>query len=253
MLLVASSCFRTPTATQALSQHQQQPPHNPRQQHAPRVTSRSGSKTKTKNEGRLLLERPRDQGRSRTVHIPGEQRRNFLNIATRMTLAAAWAVALPASSSRRANAVMQNIPDNVFQVGKDLSRVEAQHRFQQGQTSLTNLLEQYEMICDQGGGDNIRRYLGTVGMTSGLYGITKVLKVLQETATDIVDYTETMEEFNAALTGADGSAYMAIFAGSSTSTVPATQYYQDAKRDIQRAHQLMQELAKQLELNEASK
>ena len=146
---------------------------------------------------------------------------------------------------------MQNPPDNVFQVGKDLSLAEAEQRFQQGQTSLDYLLEQYEMICDQGGGDNIRRYLGTVGMTSGLYGITKVLKVLQDTPAaqeNLVDYTETMEAFNAAVTGADGSAYMAIFAGSSTSTIPTTQYYQDAKLDIQRANHAMQELAKQLEL-----
>ena len=151
---------------------------------------------------------------------------------------------------------MQNIPDNVFQVGKDLSRTEAEHRFQQGQTSLDYLLAQYEMICDQGGGDNIRRYLGTVGMTSGLYGITKVLKVLQDTPAaqeNLVDYTETMEAFNAAITGADGSAYMAIFANSSTSTIPTSQYYQEAKQDIQRAHQLMHELAIQLEWKEVSK
>ena len=203
LLLVASSCFRTPTTTHVYSwfgpstlttrknsrpisqQQQQEPPpqHNPRQQHAPRVTSRSDASTTKKNEGRLIIERPQSPGRSRTVTVPGEQRRNFLNMATCTTLAAAtWAVVLPSSSSsKRAQAVMQNPPDNVFQVGKDLSLAEAEQRFQQGQTSLDYLLEQYEMICDQGGGDNIRRYLGTVGMTSGLYGITKVLKVLQDT------------------------------------------------------------------------
>ena len=60
----------------------------------------------------------------------------------------------------------------VFEVGKDLSLDEA--RFREGQDSLAN----YEAISNGsngGGGDNIRRYLGTVGTTSALYGISRVI------------------------------------------------------------------------------
>ena len=46
----------------------------------------------------------------------------------------------------------------------------------------------------RGGGDNIRRYLGTVGTTSPLYGIKTVFKYLQEDAGDIVEFTENMNE-----------------------------------------------------------
>ena len=48
------------------------------------------------------------------------------------------------------------------------------------------LLHNYDSICD-GGGDNVRRYLGTVGTSSGLFGIQKAMKALSERADDIVE------------------------------------------------------------------
>ena len=145
-----------------------------------------------------------------------------------------------------ANAAMKS-DQTVFTAGKDLTIEEAKARFQEGQASLDYLLAHYDEICE-GGGDNVRRYLGTVGTSSGLYGIAKVMKILQDAADDIVEYTETMNEINAALIGADGSAYMAIFTEASTSGVPPAKYYGDAKIEIERAIRSMQEIAKQLDI-----
>ena len=108
-------------------------------------------------------------------------------------------------------------------------------------------MNHYDEICE-GGGDNVRRYLGTVGTSSGLYGIQKVMKILQNDADDIVEYTETMNEVNAAIQGADGSSYMAIFTVTSTSGVPPEKYFGDAKIEIKRAIRAMEEIATQLNI-----
>lgn len=88
--------------------------------------------------------------------------------------------------------------DDVFTAGKPLGLVEAKKRFIVARESLDYLVDHYDEIS-KGGGDNVRRFLGTVGTSSGLYGITKVLKELQEEAKDIVEYTENMTEFDYSL------------------------------------------------------
>ena len=71
-------------------------------------------------------------------------------------------------------------------------------RFQEARKTLQIILVDYTSIS-KGGGDNIRSYLGTVCVATSMYGITKVLKELQEQADDIAEYTENMNEFNAYL------------------------------------------------------
>lgn len=149
-------------------------------------------------------------------------------------------------TTKRANAVMENT-QQVFEAGKSLTPDQARARFKEGQKSLDELIANYNEICD-GGGDNVRRYLGTVGTTSGLYGVSKVMKILQEEADDIVEYTETMNEVNAALQGADGAAYMAIFVTTSSSSTPPQKYFDDAKIEVKRAQQSMKDLAAQLNI-----
>jgi quinol monooxygenase YgiN len=155
-------------------------------------------------------------------------------------------VAVITSSVWPAQAAMQN-SQNTFQAGKDLTLDQALNRFQEAQGSLHYLLDNYDEIC-QGGGDNVRRYLGTVGVSSGLYGISKVLKILKDQADvdDIVAFSELSDELMAAINQADGSAYMAIFTTTSTSGVPSEKYYNDAKTEIKNATRAMQALQKQL-------
>ncbi|CAB9497742.1 expressed unknown protein [Seminavis robusta] len=140
-----------------------------------------------------------------------------------------------------AHAVMAN-SQNVFKVGQSLSMAEAEARFKEGQKSAKYLLDHYDEIC-QGGGDNVRRYLGTVGTTSGLFGISKVMTVLADKADDFVEYTELSNEILKSIQQADGSSYMAIFVTTSTSQTPPSKYFGDAKIEIKRCIKGLDELA----------
>lgn len=135
-----------------------------------------------------------------------------------------------------------------FQAGQAMGTEEALARFKEAQTSLKYLLNNYDSIVANGGGDNVRRYLGTVGVSSGLYGIPKVLKELQESADDIVEYTEAMNEFDASLRQADTACYSANFVEFSAAKTKPEKFFQDAKIDAQRMQDAMNEMAAQLKL-----
>jgi hypothetical protein len=146
--------------------------------------------------------------------------------------------------------VMDPNVQKVFEVGKDLTTEQAVLRFQEGEQSLRYLVDHYDEICE-GGGDNVRRYLGTVGVGSGLYGIGKVLKVLQRSGDlvdDVVEFSDLSEELIAAINQADGSAYMAIFTTFSSSSTPPKKYFDDSKVEAKAALRIMDELSKQLKL-----
>lgn len=135
----------------------------------------------------------------------------------------------------------------VFDFSKPLSTDIALDRFQRGRQSLNYLLENYDEIV-LGGGDNVRRYLGTVGTTSGLWGISKVLKRLRDEADDIVEFTDLENEVESAILAADGAAYMAIFVTTSSSSVPPQRYFEDARREAKVAKKFMDKVAVELGL-----
>lgn len=174
------------------------------------------------------------------LHAEEARRSFFRNSIHSITLFGASQILAPAS------AVMTSDQD-VFKTGKSLSIDEAKTRFKEGRKSLKYLLDNYDKVVE-GGGDNVRRYLGTVGTTSGLWGIGKVMRTLQNEADDIVDYTETMQEVEASIRGADSAAYMAIFVTTSSSGTPPEKYFGDAKIEANRALKAMDDLAGQLKL-----
>ena len=133
----------------------------------------------------------------------------------------------------------------IFQPGETLSRTAALERFQLARQSLRELLANYDSISE-GGGDNVRRYLGTVGTTSGLYGIGKVLKDLQPFADDPVAYTEAMNDFSYFLSAAESAAYSAIFVVTSSSSTPPAKYFADAKRAAQKMQVLLDEMEQEI-------
>ena len=141
-----------------------------------------------------------------------------------------------------ANAVVMENTQTVFKAGKSLTVEEALERLKEGRKSAQYLLDNYETICE-GGGDNVRRYLGTVGVTSGLFGIGKVMSSLAEQANDFVEYTEISDEVLKSIQQADGSAYMAIFVATSTSQTPPSKYFEDAKIELKRCIKALDELA----------
>ena len=182
----------------------------------------------------------RSDKRGVTLLVVSQRREFFRDVAITLVATSATTIQSPANAAMKSD-------QTVFKAGQELTIDDAKARFREGQVSLDYLLKNYDEICE-GGGDNIRRYLGTVGTSSGLYGIAKVMKALQQEAEDIVEYTEVMNEINSALVGADGSAYMAIFTESSTSGVPPKKYFDDAKIEVKRAIASMQEIAKQLDI-----
>lgn len=118
----------------------------------------------------------------------------------------------------------------VFKAGEVLGKDDALARFKLGRKDLMYLLENYDKITLEGG-DGIRRYLGTVGVTSGLYGITKVMKELQEEADDFVEYTESMNTFDSYLRAADTACYSANFVEFSAAKTKPEKFFDDAKQD----------------------
>ena len=124
-----------------------------------------------------------------------------------------------------------------------LTTAQAEERLRAGCQSIQYLLDHYDEIIVQGGGDNVRRYLGTVGMTSGLVNIDKALKVLADQADDFMDYTETQNEVVQSIQQADGSAYMAIFVTTSPSETPPAKYFADAKIEVRNCIKALDHLA----------
>ena len=125
----------------------------------------------------------------------------------------------------------------------NLTTQQAEERLRAGRKSIQYLLDHYDQIIAEGGGDNVRRYLGTVGMTSGLVQIDKVMKVLADQADDFVEYTETQNEVVQSIQQADGSAYMAIFCTFNPSEIPPEKYFADAKIEIKNCIRAMDHLA----------
>jgi hypothetical protein len=81
-----------------------------------------------------------------------------------------------------------------------------------------------------------------------MYGIQKVLKILQEESADIVEYTETMDEFNAYYYQAEGAAYQSMFAEFSSAKISPEALLATAKKDIETMVKYMDQLAVQLSL-----
>lgn len=114
------------------------------------------------------------------------QRRSFLNKISTTFLIATTSSSTIIPTTNNANAVV--LDNSQIKVGtlKDLTPEEAEQRFREGRETLDYLLTNYKQICDVGG-DNVRRYLGTVGTSSGLFGIKKAMKTLSDRADDIVE------------------------------------------------------------------
>ena len=121
--------------------------------------------------------------------------------------------------------------------------------------TLDELSTSWDKIATDG--DNVRRYLGTVGVTSPLFKIRGGLKgVLKANdlpdAFDAVAFAEASEQFLAELQDAEGDAYGAQFADYSTSVgsggqSPSATMLGKARKDVERAQRSYAELLKLLD------
>lgn len=150
-----------------------------------------------------------------------------------------------------ANAVTMEPPTKtIFKVGESLGIDQCKIRLKESMETIQYLLNNYDTICSTGGGDNIRRYLGTVGTTSSLYGINKVLRELQKESDidDIVIYTDSMEDFDYWLRAADTAAYSSMFVEFSAASTKPEKYFIDAKNAIEKMKNLLNIMSIQLNL-----
>ncbi len=128
------------------------------------------------------------------------------------------------------------------------SGLDPKQRFVAARKDLRDLIDDYSEITKKGGGDAVRNRLGTQGVNSNLFGIQKILKILSAEAEDIVEYTETMEEFNAYYFQAEGAAYQSLFVEHSSAKSTPESLLQTAKADIIQMEKYMDRLAVQLNL-----
>ena len=86
----------------------------------------------------------------------------------------------------------------------------------------------------QGGGDGIRRRLGTVGTTSPLFQIEKACQKLLGEAEDPAEFADALEEFMLGVGRVDGMAYSSNFAGGSgkPSENSAATYIARSKKEL---------------------
>ena len=157
-------------------------------------------------------------------------RRDFVLIAASALIGAGPLV----SDAKRANA--------------DEGAGDAKQRFVAARKDLHELVDNYSDIIAKGGGDAVRNRLGTQGVNSNLFGIQKVLKTLTADAEDIVEYTETMDEFNAYYFQAEGAAYQSMFVEHSSARSTPESLLKTANADIMQMEKYMDQLALQLNL-----
>jgi hypothetical protein len=157
-------------------------------------------------------------------------RRNFMTIATTALIVVAPNVATTAA----AIAAEDINPDK--------------ERFIACRKDLRDLIDNYSDITSKGGGDAVRNTLGTQGVNSNMFGIEKLLKSLKFEAEDIVEYVETMEDFNAYYYQADGAAYQSMFVEHSSARSTKESCLITAKGDLLQMDKLLNQLAVQLNL-----
>jgi hypothetical protein len=166
----------------------------------------------------------------------------------RQVLVSAVTGILSLGSTRCQAVVSLESNPKIFTPGQALGAEASKERLAQARISLAYLTDNYDTIR-AGGGDNVRRYLGTVGTTSGLYGIMKVLKELQKEAEDIVEYTEVMSEFEYSLIGADTASYSANFVEHSSAKTKPEAFFKDAKREIDNMKVQLDKMVSELNLS----
>ena len=154
--------------------------------------------------------------------------------------------AIPIFYSEKSSAAMMEQPkEKFFEIGVTLGADVAKARFLEARSTIVDLVNNYDSISKEGG-DNVRRYLGTVGTTSAMYGIEKVLKDLQNEANDIVTYTENMDDFAYYLRAADTAVYSANFVEFSAAKTKPEKFFDDAKSDCKNILLHMDNMASEL-------
>jgi hypothetical protein len=120
-------------------------------------------------------------------------------------------------------------------------------KFLQARKSIQYLVDHYDEVC-KGGGDNVRRYLGTVVTDAPMVGIMKVLNDLRGEADDLVEYIEAMDSFEVSLRAADTAVYSANFVTFSSARTKPEEYFDNALKECKKMLSSMDTMAAELNL-----
>ena len=132
-----------------------------------------------------------------------------------------------------------------------LSKETPQAQVKAGYAYLGKLLERMDEITAAEGGDGVRRYLGTVGTTSPVFGIQKVFLKLA----DVIEpkdpelYFETLERMVTKISDADAEAYAANFVTFSSAKGKPEDFYARAAKQVVDARKEWLVLLQQLGLD----
>eukprot|EP00560_Eucampia_antarctica_P006680 CAMPEP_0197823810 /NCGR_PEP_ID=MMETSP1437-20131217/1129_1 /TAXON_ID=49252 ORGANISM="Eucampia antarctica, Strain CCMP1452" /NCGR_SAMPLE_ID=MMETSP1437 /ASSEMBLY_ACC=CAM_ASM_001096 /LENGTH=156 /DNA_ID=CAMNT_0043423157 /DNA_START=279 /DNA_END=749 /DNA_ORIENTATION=- len=123
----------------------------------------------------------------------------------------------------------------------------ARGQWKQASTVLDDLLQNWsteKWAEEVGGGDAIRRELGTQGITSPLYQIEKAFKALRDSeyVDDFIEFQETTEEFMDGLFRADSLAASSNNKTGSGKQTPPAVFIEQSRVEVVK----MQSLAKKL-------
>jgi hypothetical protein len=175
-------------------------------------------------------------------------------VVTRRCILSAPAIALPFRANALYDTKTVDAAKNTYDVADATKCKEYLPLLDASGKTLDELAANWDKIATDG--DNVRRYLGTVGVTSPLFKIRGGLKgVLKANdlpdAFDAVAFAEASEAFLNGLQDAEGDAYGAQFADYSTSVgsggqSPSATMLGKARKDVERAQRSYAELLRLL-------
>ena len=158
--------------------------------------------------------------------------------ATRRVALAGGAAALLCRAQRAVaggiNSGAPRLQDEKEDWAAGLSKETPQAQVKAGYAYLGKLLERMDEITAAEGGDGVRRYLGTVGTTSPVFGIQKVFLKLA----DVIEpkdpelYFETLERMVTKISDADAEAYAANFVTFSSAKGKPEDFYARAAKQV---------------------
>ena len=170
---------------------------------------------------------------SERPEIKSSPRRELLFLIPKMAATAAIAAVL--------------IPHQTLAAPAGITAELARGQWRNALVELDDLLQNWttdKWAGEVGGGDAIRKKLGTQGATSPLYQIEKALKVLgnSDYVDDFVEFQETAEEFMDALYRADSLASSSNNKTGSGSQTPPAVFIEQSKAEVVK----MQSIAKKM-------
>ena len=158
-------------------------------------------------------------------------------------------VPLSAHATGNMPAVQGQVSNMDGSVKKASTPAAAKKQILAGYAALGKLAEDFEKVTSSGGGDGVRRVLGTVGTESPVYLIESAFRLLFDADDTLpMEYIESVESLMQNLASADSEAYSAIFIEFSSAKGKPEDYFKRSKAAVVRARADWEKLMSYLDL-----